>query len=1089
VVNNSRIGIQIIPSDPFWVQVRIAIDQQALKLNFDLIPFDINNLELPATAFAGLVEEIVAEELDALIILDLPGPLINLILEQNIPVISLVEHFGFLKQPGNQGNLASPIGNENIARLMTTYLLEKLQGKGSVLVIGGLTLAMDGIEGMGEDGRIMLAAISEAFAPYPSIEVKHIPTSWNYTWAYPQIETALKQLTTPPDVIFGLSDTLALLGLDIAQQLGLLTPEVLVVGIFGDPQALAAIAGGTMAASVGISAVHLATTAVELALQAASGQPVPRYFNYETRLITSKNITEVAVQKLIAIAELPTHLVGVNRRREQQQLSQLETNLVINRQIGALLDHQELIRTVVNLIRKNFNYDRVQLYLWSESDRALLLNEPGSPDDGEVKINLDSGVLSQVLKSNELIFVPDMRNSQRFAPDPRWPELRSRVVLPVRFGDKVLGVLDLQHEQMRNHSREQLLGLQLLADQIAIAIRNAELYRDALTARKVAEKADKLKTLLLANVSHEFRTPLNIILGYSKEALNVPNSYNSELPTELIADLGRIYRSGEHLLRLINDLLDLSRAEINELEVYPEIIDLRPILEEVFHNMANLRTRQSNITWKFEVPPNLPLLQADPVRLRQILLNLLSNALKFTRQGQITLGAEVQPPYIHIWVQDTGAGISIDQQEHIFEPFTVGENSDQHSGGIGLGLTITRHLITLHRGSITVESLPARGSTFNIYLPLPNLSGQLLMLPPSASQSQVNLVYISNRPELPPEIEVLSRQINIKIYQLRPSEVRERLLELQPSILAWDSSTLQETDWLIMDYLRKSAQLSRLPLLLYGGTADSSGSRQTGTTNILLKPFSGQTLQILLETNRPKQSQGGILIVDDDKQSLDLYQQLVESAFPGFVIHRAENGHKALDLLKELVPDLVIIDLVMPEIDGCDVVEWIRANPQTRNVPVIVISGKVLSAESVKRLEFARVVFQSKNILNPDETINILQMALQGTTLLPQSNSMLVKRAVAYIQNKYSQPLSLDEIAREVGISKKRLEKNFHQELGISPWEYLTRYRVKEAKGFLKTTNLNITEVAAKIGFEDPAYFSRIFRSQTGQSPTDYRNS
>lgn len=1092
---NCRVGLQIIPSDQFWVQLRMAVEQQALKLGVELVPLDIDNLKLPQASFAGVVEELLAEKLDALIILDLPETLIKILLEQNLPVITLVEQLSSFDVDQQYARLISPLGLYEMARLMSTFLIEKLQGRGNILAIGGLTLDMGGIEGVGEDGRTLVKGIYDTFAPYESIRLNHLPTSWSYEWAYPEIYKGLSKLDAPLDAIFCLSDTLALAARDIAGQLGLLTPQTLVVGINGDPQALAAIANGTMTATVSIPAVEFARQALELALQAASGQPVPRHFSYQPRLITAENVFEGAVQKLIAIAELPNLLVGVNRHSEQLRLTQLETSLAINRQIEAILDRRELSETLVNLIRSSYNYDRVQLYLWSESEKALLPDTPG--ENGQViqKVRIeDGGILAHGFKSGGPVFVPDLRNSRRFAPDACWPDICTRVVLPVRFGETIMGVLDLHCNRVTSHSREQLLGLQVLADQVAIAIRNAQLYTEALAARQAAEKADKLKTLLLANVSHEFRTPLNIILGYSKGATTQPNSYNTELPPQLVADLTRIYRSGEHLLRLINDLLDLSRAEIDELEIFPEILDVRPILEEVFNNMADLSDAnqpEANrlgaggkaLEWRLEAPSGLPLLQVDPVRLRQILLNLLSNARKFTRRGQVTLGAEVQPPYVHLWVQDTGRGISPEQQPFIFDPFTLGEGGDQPSGGIGLGLSITRHLVTLHRGNISVESLPGEGSTFHIYLPLPNLSGQLLAVPPTNQQT---LVYISNRPGLPPEYENFRQQENMQILQLRPVEIRSQLLELQPSVLAWDATETAENDWQALDYLREDQQLAQLPLLLYSHPGGEEA--QPGLTNLLQKPFSGQTLSTMLEALSPKKTRGEVLIVDDDVEMLDYYQQLIQQAQPGMTVHRAENGKTAIELLKQLTPSLVIIDLVLPELDGYSVVEWLRGNPVTQNVPVLVISGKALSAESLKRLDYPRVVFQSKAILHPDEVSNTLLQITAGANLLPQFNSNRVKRTVVYLQNNFTRPITLNDISQEIGISKNYLSEIFHQELGISPWEYLTRYRITQAKQMLKTTNRNITEIAAHSGFDDPAHFSRIFRAHTGQSPKEFRN-
>lgn len=1079
MANSIRVGIQIIPSDAYWVQVGAAIEQQARHLGVELIAIDIDYAEPPDADYPGIFEELLAQEIEALIIVQIPETLINFIMEHGIPVISLAEQPGCNEQSCNHPRLVAPLGLYGVAQLLSEYIIERLPDHAQVLAVGGLAA-------VGEDGRNRIAGIYDAFAPYKQVQVRHISTSWYYDRMVPQILAGMQQLRAPLDAIFGLSDTIALVSRSAAEQLGLLTPQTMVVGINGDPQALAAIAAGTMLATVETSAFDFGTHVVELALRAASRQPLPAHFSYQPRLITPKNVAEVAAQKLVAIAELPNRLIGVNRHREQQHVTQLETSLAINRQIGTILDRHELTRTIINLIRTNYHYDRVLLYLWSETDQALVLDAPDACGVLPQKVALDDGgVLVQVLKSGELIYISDMRASQRFLPDRRWPKLRSRVVLPVRLGETVLGVLDLQCDYVSHHSREQRMGLQLLAEQLAITMRNAELYTEALTARKVAEKADSLKTRLLANVSHELRTPLNIILGYTKAALNVPNPYGIDLPAELNSDLNRIYRSGEHLIRLINDLLDLSRAEIDELEIFPEIIEVQPFVQEVFQSIANISNDLEPVKWQFVAPPRLPMLQADPLRLRQILLNLLSNARKFTSQGQITLGVEVQLPYIHIWIEDSGSGIPADQQANIFEPFVMGENASQRPGGVGLGLSITRRLVALHRGVITVESTPGKGSTFHVYLPLPNLSGQLIA-PPATTQNQLVVVCITNRRELPAEMEALGRQDNITLYQLPPCEVNQDLLNLHPSIISWDIANTTEKDWLAMNYLRSTPELAQLPLMLYANFA--SEINQSGLTNILLKPFSGQTLQALLEALRPANSEGGVLIVDDDVEMLDMYQQLIQSALPGLPIHRVASGQAALALLKELVPNLVIIDLVMPEIDGFEVIEWLRTNPSTRNVPVLAISGMVLTSEKIQRLDFSRIALQTKEILSTEEASSSLQQVISGAPLLPHYNSMLVKRAVAYLQHNYTNSLSLQKIAEVIGVSKNYLVKNFHQEIGISPWEYLNRYRIKEARRLLGVTDLTITEIAAQVGFDDPAYFSRVFKVQTGQSPKEYRS-
>jgi len=187
-------------------------------------------------------------------------------------------------------------------------------------------------------------------------------------------------------------------------------------------------------------------------------------------------------------------------------------------------------------------------------------------------------------------------------------------------------------------------------------------------------------------------------------------------------------------------------------------------------------------------------------------------------------------------------------------------------------------------------------------------------------------------------------------------------------------------------------------------------------------------------------------------------------------------------------PCLVILDLVMPGMDGFEVLDWMRSNGQTRQVPVLILSARALTFEDVQRLErHALVTFQSKDVLSEEETMASVQRMLFGDDTLPLHTSGLVKRALAYLHQNYARPLSRWEIARAIGVSENYLSEIFRRELGLSPWEYLSRYRIRQAREILRRTNDSITSVALQVGFTDPAYFSRVFRKETGLSPSAYR--
>lgn len=650
----------------------------------------------------------------------------------------------------------------------------------------------------------------------------------------------------------------------------------------------------------------------------------------------------------------------------------------------------------------------------------------------------------------------------------------SYIVEPLFFREEQIGFVLFEMGPRDGSIYEVLRG------HISSALKGALLFAEAQQARRAAEKADEIKTRLLTNVSHELRTPLNIILDTTRRAL-------VDAAPALQAELRQIQHTAEHQLRVINDLLDLSRAEIDELDLYLELIDPRPLLVEAFHDLADPADPQT-VLWDLRLPDRLPWLNADAVRLRQILLNLLSNARKFTERGRITLGAEVSPPHLHIWVADTGPGIAPDQQDNIFEPF-VSAGPDRAGSGIGLGLSITRHLIALHGGSITLNSEPGRGSTFHIYLPLPRLGDQ----PATATETaQAVLLLIASSAQPPIEIAEFAQRQGLELRRLRrDEEVDSVLAEVQPIALAWDLVNAAPGDWAIVRRLRNHPRLSQTPIILYGQLPPDEAGRAAltvGLTSYVSKPASPQTLMDAINASRPIAAAGSILIVDDDPAACEQYRQLIAAGLPGYSIDVATDGAAALQLLPGDVPSLVVLDLMMPGIDGAEVLDRIRADARWRQVPVVILSSKLLNLDDIKRLErHARVTLHSKGVLSPEETIGALHRALFGGEALPPHTGALVKRALAYLHQNYARPLSRWEIAEAVGVSEDYLSRVFNRELGLSPWDYLTRYRIQRAKELLQRTEASIRTVAHQVGFKDQAYFSRVFRKQTGRSPQAFR--
>lgn len=661
----------------------------------------------------------------------------------------------------------------------------------------------------------------------------------------------------------------------------------------------------------------------------------------------------------------------------------------------------------------------------------------------------------------------------------------THLILDLHFHDQQLGYVVFEPGP-RNPVIYDTLALQLsTALKGALLVEEMQKAREtALQAKALAERADQLKTRLLANVSHELRTPLNVIVGYSKMALLQPNPHAVELPPSLRGDIENIRGAAEHLTQLINDLLDLSRAEIGELDLFPEPIAPKPFLEQAFSTIANSARANPHLAWRLELPPRLPVITADPTRLRQIVLNLLSNALKFTEAGEIVLSAEVTPPHLRISVRDTGYGIPIERQERIFEPFFSEGYASQRPGGIGLGLTITRQLVALHGGSISLESQPGRGSTFHIYLPLPSLSGRQLPIAPQTSDgAKAALILISPTDATLADIAEPTNRSHWSVIRVStPAELRSALETIAPVAIVWDLAHARASDWALVQHLRSDPRHSHAPFILYQQTANAPS-----LTNVMMKPLNSNLLADLIQSLQPPVSAGSILIVDDDPQARDLYARLISTKFPGYPIALAEDGQVALEWLERETPSLVILDLAMPHVDGFTVLERLRATPRTRATPVFVLTGRLLSYEDIKRLDHSQVLVHAKQILTEEEMLAEFERVLAGTRIVPQPTSQVVKQALTYIQRNYPHTLTRAELSAAVGVSEDYLSRIFSREMGLSPWEYLNRYRVLQAKQLLAESRASVTWIAGQVGFDDPAYFTRVFQKIEGCSPREYR--
>ena len=553
-------------------------------------------------------------------------------------------------------------------------------------------------------------------------------------------------------------------------------------------------------------------------------------------------------------------------------------------------------------------------------------------------------------------------------------------LVPLIAHDEQLGYMVFGTEQL------DLYGA--IVQQLGGAFNTARLYRQAVQDRQLAEEANRMKSRFLSTISHELRTPLNLIVGLSGILLRENKESDSPLPEPVQRDVKRIQAYAQHLGGLIGDVLDLATSDAGQLRLNKGFVNISHALCMVSESGLQLAA-DKGLAWSASIPKDGLWVWGDQTRLRQVALNLVNNAIKFTNNGEISLKVETGKNMVTVMVHDSGLGIPPKDQDMIFSEFSRSERSIQLGyKGLGLGLAICKRLVELHDGKIGVRSTGKVGDGSTFYFTLP-------------------IVY--------------------------PSD--EQLISLHRSNLEDES----------------------------------------------IKPVEENDLP------RTDEQAVTILIVDNEPNTLELHTRIVQSHSLSNRVLQARNGQEALDTLERENIDLVLLDLQMPEMDGFEVLGKMRTRERTRQIPVIVVTGQMLTETEMARLNRGVTSVLEKGLFNLDETVAHISLALESKRRLSGGTQRLVRKAMAFIHEHFPDPITRSDIAQHISIAEDYLTFCFRQELGTTPIKYLQRYRINRAKGLLKETESSITEIARLVGFSDSGYFSRIFHRETGVSPDAFR--
>jgi signal transduction histidine kinase/DNA-binding response OmpR family regulator len=642
------------------------------------------------------------------------------------------------------------------------------------------------------------------------------------------------------------------------------------------------------------------------------------------------------------------------------------------------------------------------------------------------------------------------------------------------------------------------LGADELADLVNIvrraadAFRSIRLHKEAIDGRRLAEEANRMKSRFLSIVSHELRTPLNLIVGLSN--LILQEEITRELPTlpsSRRQDLERIYESAEHLGRLIRDVLDLATSQAGQLRLELEPIDLREALQGAIETGEGLAL-QKGLEWKISIDDNLPQIMGDRTRLMQVVLNLIGNAVKFTERGHVELRIEAHESEVLIFVEDTGLGISSKEQDFIFDEFRQSERTTARGyGGLGLGLAISKRLVELHNGRIWVESTGQIGAGSRFSFALPVIPISLSLGEPSSSDmgSRVALLVAKPCGEGEKLYEYLRQQgYQVEIFQI--DEMLDWMSHLRAASLSavvLDASLAPKLGWEIIQVLKENQATYDMPIV-FCSLSQNRGSILE--VDYLAKPVGRHELVKSLAHHgfdiETRAQDSTILVVDDEPGILDIHTRIVQERFPSCQVLRAHNGREALEVIRHEHPDLVLLDLMMPELDGFGVLKKMREGETTRDIPVIVLTGQLLTEDDMARLNQGVASVLQKGIFSAQETLAHVESALARAPRLGSQMQRIVRKAVAYLNRHYSESFSRKDLAHHIGVSDRYLTRCFRQEMGITPLEYLNRYRMKKASELLESGQ-NVTETTFAVGFSSVSYFSRLFEKEVGLSPSAYR--
>ena len=665
----------------------------------------------------------------------------------------------------------------------------------------------------------------------------------------------------------------------------------------------------------------------------------------------------IAIENARLLTELQARTAELTR-----SVQELQTLGEVSQALSSTLDLETVLNTIVSHANQLAGTDACTVYEYDEQAEALVFRTTHNLAEEVVAVarrtptRRGEGVGGRMAETLEPVQIPDIAEAGAYSGPLRDVLLRTgtRALLgiPLLREGHLIGGLTVNKKTPGEFSPQVIDLLKTFANQSALAIQNARLFREIGDKSRQLEAADRHKSEFLANMSHELRTPLNAIIGYSEMLQEDAADLGAEQFTD---DLKKINAAGKHLLELINAVLDLSKIEAGKMELYLESFDVAGLVRDIAAVIQPLAAKNAN-RLTVNCPDEVGTMRADLTKVRQALFNLLSNACKFTDQGTISLAVARESTDGQDWmafsVNDTGIGMTPEQLTRLFEVFSQADAATTRKyGGTGLGLALSRRLCRMMGGDVTVESEAGRGSTFTIRLP-----AQV------AEEAEETVAAAVPADHLPPGVgtvlviddepavrDLMQRFLTKEGFRVVTAHGGEEGLrqarELRPDAITLDVMMPGMDGWAVLSALKADPDIADIPVVMLTIVDDKNLGYALGASDYLTKPIDRERLVTTLEKYRRDLP---VLIVDDDVEVRQLLRRMLEPE--GYPVVEAENGRVALERLREVSPSVILLDLMMPEMDGFDFVAELRRHEVWREIPIIVVTARDLSFDDRERL-------------------------------------------------------------------------------------------------------------------------------------------